>query len=374
MFKIGMDKKSISKLPTRSFSELEIKEREHLQEWIAKEPTALGEDLLIIQKEFDGFKETNERLDLLALDKTGSLVIIENKLDDSGKDVVWQALKYVAYCSSLKKSEIIDIFEKYLNKPGNTSQGGNASQLICEFLGEESIEEVNLNSGSTQRFILVAANFKKEVTTTVLWLISNGIRGQCMKTTPFELDGKYLLNITKIIPIPDAEDYMISMSSKDREEKEYKAVATQSKKIRMKFWEYTLDYFRTENFELFRNISPSTDSWIQASASAGGEGCFYLMGFLQNGARVELIMQNKLQDKNKQLFEFIEKRKVEIEGNLGYALEWYNPEEQKSSRIFYEKNFDGYNEENWPEISTWLLEHLKKFEAVFGPVIKEYKK
>ena len=34
-------------------------------------PEALGEELLIIQKEFSGFSDTNERLDLLALDKQG---------------------------------------------------------------------------------------------------------------------------------------------------------------------------------------------------------------------------------------------------------------------------------------------------------------
>jgi len=60
----------------------------------------LGEELLILQEEFDGWDETRERLDVLALDKNGRLVIIENKLDDSGKDVVWQAQKYAAYCSS----------------------------------------------------------------------------------------------------------------------------------------------------------------------------------------------------------------------------------------------------------------------------------
>jgi len=38
---------------------------------------------LIIQKEFDGFNDTRERLDLLALDKEGNIVIIENKLDDT---------------------------------------------------------------------------------------------------------------------------------------------------------------------------------------------------------------------------------------------------------------------------------------------------
>ena len=69
-------------------------------------PEALGEELLIIQKEFDGFADTRERLDLLALDKDGRLVVIENKLDDSGRDVVWQALKYVAYCSNLTKAQI----------------------------------------------------------------------------------------------------------------------------------------------------------------------------------------------------------------------------------------------------------------------------
>lgn len=42
-----------------------------------------------MQKEFDGFSDTRERSDLLALDKDGDLVVIENKLDDSGNDVTW---------------------------------------------------------------------------------------------------------------------------------------------------------------------------------------------------------------------------------------------------------------------------------------------
>ncbi|MBN9678727.1 hypothetical protein [Salipiger bermudensis] len=49
--------------------------------------------MLIIQKEFDGFGGTRERLNLLALDRGGQLVIIENELDDCRRDVVWQGLK-----------------------------------------------------------------------------------------------------------------------------------------------------------------------------------------------------------------------------------------------------------------------------------------
>ena len=106
MFTIDKSTNRIEKITEKTFSELGFKEREHLQEWIANNPSSLGdkeEQLLIIQKEFDGFDDTRERLDLLAIDRQGNLVIIENKLDDSGRDVTWQALKYASYCSSLKK-------------------------------------------------------------------------------------------------------------------------------------------------------------------------------------------------------------------------------------------------------------------------------
>src|SRR6266853_3313850 len=106
MFKIDVKSNSIMPLTARTFGELGLRERNNLQEWIAKEPSSLGEELLIIQKEFSGFSDTHERLDLLALDKQGSLVLIENKLDDTGRDVTWQALKYASYCSGLSKENV----------------------------------------------------------------------------------------------------------------------------------------------------------------------------------------------------------------------------------------------------------------------------
>tara|TARA_R100000789_G_scaffold93350_1_gene92482 strand:- start:97 stop:438 length:342 start_codon:yes stop_codon:yes gene_type:complete len=107
MYKIDQAANRIIEVDSPKFSELGFTERHHLQEWLAHTPAALGEELLIIQKEFDGFDDTKERLDLLALDKDGNLIIIENKLDDSGRDVVWQALKYACYCSTFTKEQII---------------------------------------------------------------------------------------------------------------------------------------------------------------------------------------------------------------------------------------------------------------------------
>jgi hypothetical protein len=73
MFVLDKDANKIVKIQSKTFHDFGFKEREHLQEWIAGNPECLGEELLIMQKEFDGFSDTNERLDLLALDKSGTL-------------------------------------------------------------------------------------------------------------------------------------------------------------------------------------------------------------------------------------------------------------------------------------------------------------
>ena len=200
MYLINKDKNDIEKLEEVTFKSAGFKERQHLQEWIAKNPQSLGEELLIIQKEFAGFDDTNERLDLLALDKKGNLVVIENKLDDTGRDVVWQSLKYASYCSSLTSQEIEDIFTDYLKKQGTKE---NAKQLLEDFFDDEDFKE-KLNADNSQRVIMVAGEFRKEVTSTVLWLLNYGLKVQCFKVTPYKLGDKLLLDFIQIIQIKEA--------------------------------------------------------------------------------------------------------------------------------------------------------------------------
>jgi hypothetical protein len=188
MFVLDKESNKIIKIKSRTFHDLGFKEREHLQEWIANYPECLGEELLIIQKEFDGFNDTNERLDLLALDKTGTLVIIENKLDDTGRDVTWQALKYVSYCSTLSKQQIKEIYQAYLDKYAPIE---NAEDNIVEFFNGKPFAEISLNEND-QRMILVAGKFRKEVTSTIMWMLNYGIKTQCFKVTPYEHEDQVL--------------------------------------------------------------------------------------------------------------------------------------------------------------------------------------
>lgn len=360
MFRVDRSQNRLSRLVQKRFSDLNLREREHLQEWLANQPDALGEDLLVIQKEFDGFNETRERLDLLALDKDGNLVIIENKLDDSGRDVTWQALKYTAYISSLTKTQIVDIYQQYLDR---FCGGGNAVVRLCEFMGVEDLGEVVLNPGTDQRLVFIAANFRREVTATVLWLLSRGIRTQCFKVTPFMLGDELIIDIQQIIPTPEAADFMISMSNKDGEEKATQDTQKHRHKLRLAFWEEALEQLRADGVGLYQNISPGKDHWL--SAGSGVRSCPYNLIFSRDQARVEIEMRRSETAENKWLFDRLYAEKDKIEAAFGAPLDWRRMEDKKASKVIFAEPFDGYDRENWPQMIAWLSTHIRKLEGAF---------
>lgn len=367
MFTVNHQTNRISPVKVKSFSELGFTERKHLQEWLANQPDALGEELLIIQKEFDGFDDTRERLDLLALDKAGNLVIIENKLDDSGRDVVWQALKYASYCASLTRAQIVDIYQQYLNRyesaPPSEGEAGkfmDAASRICEFLDAPDLDEVKLNTGNSQRLMLVAANFRKEVTSTALWLLQQGLNVQCFKVTPYALGEQLLINIDQIIPPPEAKELMIGISAKEADEKNTEVVARHRYTVRREYWEQALDVFRTSTCNLYDNISASKDHWL--SAGSGLSGCPYSLIFNQKELRVELWISRASAEENTFIFDELLKQQSAIDAAFGEPLEWMRLEGKKSCRIQFSHPAEGFNKELWPEFSAWHLEHMTRLE------------
>ena len=358
MFKV--EENRLVRLEERRFNDLKLQERPHLQEWLVQTPEALGEDLLIIQKEFDGFADTRERLDLLAIDKERRLVVIENKLDDSGRDVVWQALKYVAYCSSLKKTEIIQIYQKYLDR---WRDGESAVRNLCDFLEVEDLDDTVLNAGNEQRLILVAANFRKEVTATVLWLIGHGVQAQCFRVVPFSFGEELLIDLQQIIPTPEAADYMIGMAAKESEEKSVQGTQKRRHEMRRAFWTRTLKELERRSVTRYENIGPSNEHWL--ASAAGVSGCSYNLISSKNEARVELYLQRSQTD-NKWIFDQLEQKRQEIEEQFGAELQWQRMDEKKASRICYSHPYDGFDDENWPTMINWLCEHIVSLEQAFS--------
>jgi hypothetical protein len=365
MYIIDKAKNRIEKIQSTTFKELGFKEREHLQEWIANNPSCLNEDLLIIQKEFDGFNETNERLDLLAIDRQGNLVVIENKLDDTGRDVTWQVLKYASYCATLNSSQILSIFSKYLTKIGNSK---TSEELLVEFLGTEDYRD-KLNIGNSQRIMLIAGEFRKEVTSTVLWLLNYGLRVQCFKATPFKLQEQLFLNMEQIIPIKEAEDFVISMANKSREEVDAQEQNKERHGIRLKFWSRFLKEINKVS-NLYQNVSPSRDSWIGA-----GSGMSY-MGYnsvaTRSYIRIELYINSGEKEYNKELFDFLYSKKGDIEAQFGKSLIWERLDDKVTARVKFELNdVSIFKEDDWDRMISFMVEVVPKFEAAFKKPIYE---
>ncbi|MXY21831.1 MAG: DUF91 domain-containing protein [Dehalococcoidia bacterium] len=161
LFRINPENRESQKIEEVDFANLGLQEPRDIQEWVVANPSILGEDLLIIAKEFSDFDRTNERLDLLAVDTSGKLVIIELKRDDSGADVHWQAIKYASYLQRANPEDVIRMLAAYKDISEVESE-----RKLKQHIEVEDIELLN----NDQRIILASHRFAPEVTSAVLWL------------------------------------------------------------------------------------------------------------------------------------------------------------------------------------------------------------
>lgn len=348
-----------------TFKSLGIKERKDLQEWIALKPDIFGEELLIVQKEFDGFDGTSERLDLLALDKQGNLVIIENKLDSSGRDVVWQAIKYASYCSSLTVQNIKDIFRDYLSKCGRAD---NCEDVLADFFGNEDFDK-KLNSGNKQRIIMVAGEFRKEVTSTVVWLFNYGLRLQCFRASAYKHSEQMFFSFEQILPVKEVEDYTIKMADKQREDLNNQEEMSNRHYRRQEFWEQFLKELNKQS-NLCANVSPTTEQWIPVSLGIAAISVNLVIS--QKYARAEVYINRGTAVENKRIFDFFLSMKDKIENDFGRPLTWERKEDKVTSRIKSQiDGVDAYDSEYWPKINPFLIDATLKMVKAFKEPIEK---
>jgi len=320
--------------------------------------------LLIIQKEFSGFSDTSERLDLLAIDKDGGLVIIENKLDDTGRNVVWQALKYTSYCSTLTTSQIIKMYQDYLDRWGN---GEDAKESLLEFL-ERDEEELLLNRND-QRIIFISNNFRKEVTSTVLWLLKHNIQIQCFRAIPYSMGEDLFLQVEQIIPLPETKEFMIDIQEKQKEEFEKSKVVEETEIHLKKFWGLLKQDLSDHKIDFLERVGSKPYFDIGFWKGHGRFG--FCIG--RKNFRVELYFSDDLE---KIMIDAMLKHKEEIEKKFDGEIIWERLVNKKASRIRHEmpsalkNNLEGrFNEEKyWDDLIAWYREAMVKFYNALYPI------
>ena len=65
---------------------------------------------------------------------------------------------------------------------------------------------------------MVAREFRKEVTNTVIWARKFGMKIQCIKIKPFNVGEYLVVDTDQIIPVKDVADIMIGYDQKAQED------------------------------------------------------------------------------------------------------------------------------------------------------------
>lgn len=200
---------ALSAVPRTTMQEQFFRERQDLQRLLKGSISALGEELLIIAEEFSEWQDSKRRVDLLALDRSGALVVIELKRTEDGGHMELQAIRYAAMISTMSFQQTVAAHAGFLG-----CEGTDAEAAILDFLG---VAEVPDNFGQRVRIVLVSADFSRELTTAVLWLNTNGLDIRCIRLRPYILDGRTIVEIDQIIPLREAQDYTVRLKQKEQE-------------------------------------------------------------------------------------------------------------------------------------------------------------
>lgn len=122
-----------------------------------------------------------------------------------------------------------------------------------------------------------------------------------------------------------------------------------------------------KNYSIFSSRKPRGQHWYNLAIGKPLAHISLIMNTQMPGLKVQLHIPN-----SEELFEYLYDSKEEIESELGYELEWSNPENTKSANIIIVKKTDVDDESIWEENINWHLTKAEEFYKVFADRVKNF--
>ena len=287
--------------------------------WLAQEENLnllsdeIGIDIQLIQTEASVGKFN---VDILAEESnTGRKIIIENQLEVTNHDHLG---KIITYASGYDAEIIIWIVKDVRDE----------HKQAIDWLNEHTDEKINFFA------------IKME-----LWQIGE---------SPFA---------PKFQIISKPNDWAKAIKSSTS-----KSTLTDTKLLQLDFWNKFKEYAQSHNSKLrLRKASPH--HWYNISFGSSDAHLSLTANSQLNQIACEVYIP-----KSKDLFYELEKKKGEIERELGMRLEWMALEGKKASRIKASRDGDINNFDEWEEYFSWLDNTAQNFQKVFPKYIEHYKK
>lgn len=114
-----------------------------IQDWVERDLSLIGVDGIILGREVR--TDHGKRIDLLAMEESGSLIIIELKRASSARDIVAQVLDYASWVCKLQTNQVHEIAQEY--------RGRSLADFYREKFGKAPPETLN----ATHQMIVVAS-------------------------------------------------------------------------------------------------------------------------------------------------------------------------------------------------------------------------
>lgn len=212
-----------------SLAEAGLKERQHLQEWVIAHPQVLGPSVKIVAFEFGSWtgytgEKEKDRLDVLALDSDGHLIVVELKRDKAPDTVEMQALKYAALVSRFTRDDLDKVHARYLSKQTGTDV--SVEQAAEELDAWATITEESLRLPSV---VLMASDFPPTVTATVVFLHQQlGLDIRLLAFQAYQTANDVLVTVSQHYPPPGIEEFVLSPEVNEQQ----KAKSTKQNKQR----------------------------------------------------------------------------------------------------------------------------------------------
>jgi hypothetical protein len=165
---------------------------------------------MILTDEYDRWADAHgrsvrDRLDILALDRDGRLVVLELKRDDAPDDIHLQAITYAAMVSRLAEEDLAAIHAGFVRRRG----GQIGEEQVLEAIRQHVDGELDPLLLRRPRLVLVARQFPRQVTSSAVWLNDMDIDVRLILVRVWSTPTGSVLTTSTFYPVPGTEEFTV---------------------------------------------------------------------------------------------------------------------------------------------------------------------
>jgi hypothetical protein len=150
-----------------------------LENWLEDNPNNIFEDsdLIIIGRQVS--TNFNTYIDLLGVDRQGTLAVIELKRNRTPRETLAQALEYASFIEKLDIDQLEEIFRKYTN-----DESIKLAEYHKKYFELSADEAVAFNK--SQKVVIIGQNISPEIRQTSNFLSNKGFQVICVEFSFFK--------------------------------------------------------------------------------------------------------------------------------------------------------------------------------------------